>query len=145
MPGQAVEVAITFDKSYTLKEIYQLIPQNLKLNWIWSGVKVSGLDTIYGFTPYFDKGLSYSEQKRMEKEIEKAYDKDKNADVTSIYQKYESNSKLKPQESLENTYTIFQGHLKEFLANKQGFATMTDEDGVEYSTEDLLKEFLGKK
>lgn len=37
MPDQLVEVAVTFDKPYTYKEIQQMIPNNLKVNWYWIG------------------------------------------------------------------------------------------------------------
>ena len=37
MPSQLVEVAVTFDKPYTYKEIQQMIPNNLKINWYWIG------------------------------------------------------------------------------------------------------------
>jgi len=37
MPNQLVEVALTFDKAYTYKEIQKLIPNNLKINWYWIG------------------------------------------------------------------------------------------------------------
>ena len=37
MPNQLVEIALTFDKPYTYKEIQQMIPNNLKINWYWIG------------------------------------------------------------------------------------------------------------
>ena len=37
MPDQLVEVAVTFDRPYTYKEIQQMIPNNLKINWYWIG------------------------------------------------------------------------------------------------------------
>ncbi|MGQ7409539.1 anti sigma factor C-terminal domain-containing protein [Streptococcus suis] len=37
MDGQLVEVAIRFDKKYTLGQIKQMIPENLKQNWYWIG------------------------------------------------------------------------------------------------------------
>lgn len=39
MQGQIVEVAITFDKKYSLGQIKQIIPDNLKQNWYWIGSK----------------------------------------------------------------------------------------------------------
>lgn len=39
MPGQAIEVAITFDKPYTYHELSQKLPQNVNLNWLWIGTK----------------------------------------------------------------------------------------------------------
>ncbi|MGV3293934.1 anti sigma factor C-terminal domain-containing protein [Streptococcus pluranimalium] len=37
MQGQAIEVAITFDKPYTYKELAKKLPKNLMLNWLWIG------------------------------------------------------------------------------------------------------------
>ncbi|HFR3274063.1 TPA: anti-sigma factor C-terminal domain-containing protein, partial [Streptococcus suis] len=39
MSGQLVEVAISFDKKYSLAEIKQMIPSNLKKNWYWIGTE----------------------------------------------------------------------------------------------------------
>lgn len=45
MSGDAVEVAVTFDKGYTIKEIEEKIPDNLKVNWYWIGTTYSDYDT----------------------------------------------------------------------------------------------------
>ncbi|MBF0777377.1 anti sigma factor C-terminal domain-containing protein [Streptococcus cuniculi] len=37
MKGQLVEVAISFDKQYTLAELKEKLPKNLKANWYWIG------------------------------------------------------------------------------------------------------------
>lgn len=42
MPNQLVEVAITFDKPYTLKEIKKMVPDNLQQNWYWIGTESKG-------------------------------------------------------------------------------------------------------
>lgn len=39
MPNQVVEVAITFDKEYTYKELKSMLPSNLKVNWYWLGTE----------------------------------------------------------------------------------------------------------
>ncbi|ANC99447.1 anti-sigma factor [Streptococcus suis] len=39
MSDQLVEVAISFDKKYSLAEIKQMIPSNLKQNWYWIGTE----------------------------------------------------------------------------------------------------------
>ncbi len=41
MSGQLVEVAISFDKKYSLAEIKEMIPSNLKQNWYWIGTEGS--------------------------------------------------------------------------------------------------------
>lgn len=42
MENQLVEVAITFDKPYTLDDISSMIPSNLKTNWYWIGTTSKG-------------------------------------------------------------------------------------------------------
>ncbi|HFI0738335.1 TPA: anti sigma factor C-terminal domain-containing protein [Streptococcus suis] len=41
MQGQLVEIAITFDRKYTFREIKDMIPSNLKKNWYWIGTNSS--------------------------------------------------------------------------------------------------------
>lgn len=41
---KVIEVAITFDKPYTYKEIKTMLPKNLKQNWLWIGTYTT-LDT----------------------------------------------------------------------------------------------------
>ena len=60
MTGQAVEVAITFDKPYTYQEIKEMVPDNLLVNWYWIGTS-STVDTAnlnlaaqLGFSPNDD-------------------------------------------------------------------------------------------
>ena len=60
MTGQAVEVAITFDKPYTYQEIKEMVPDNLLVNWYWIGTS-STVDTAslnlaaqLGFAPNDD-------------------------------------------------------------------------------------------
>lgn len=57
MTGQAVEVAITFDKPYTYQEITEMVPDNLLVNWYWIGTSSTvdtanlALDAQLGFAP----------------------------------------------------------------------------------------------
>lgn len=44
MTGQAVEMAVTFDKPYTYQEIQKMVPDNLLINWYWIG-SYSDFDT----------------------------------------------------------------------------------------------------
>ncbi len=60
MTGQAVEVAITFDKPYMYQEIKEMVPDNLLVNWYWIGTS-SAVDTVnlnlaaqLGFSPNDD-------------------------------------------------------------------------------------------
>ncbi|MDV5973681.1 hypothetical protein FMV2238Y02_09790 [Streptococcus canis] len=143
MSGQAVEVAVTFDKGYTLKEIEQFIPKNLKLNWIWSGIQFDYLESQFGFTPYFDLGLSDEQQKKMEAEIDKAYKSKKHPDLNPIYQKYDPKSAVSPVEGMENSYTVFQNRLEQYLKMKENdWHTVTSKHGEVYSSKAMLKEYL---
>ncbi|MCU9534303.1 anti-sigma factor [Streptococcus sp. CSL10205-OR2] len=64
LKGQAVEIAVTFDKPYTLDEIRNMIPDNLMINWYWIGT-TSDFDTVdfypsdlYGMKLYEDPNRS---------------------------------------------------------------------------------------
>ncbi|MDX5018654.1 anti sigma factor C-terminal domain-containing protein, partial [Streptococcus suis] len=46
-----IEIAITFDKSYSYNEIKTMIPNNIKQNWLWIGTSTE-LDTSYWPTKY---------------------------------------------------------------------------------------------
>ncbi|MBP2622548.1 anti sigma factor C-terminal domain-containing protein [Streptococcus oricebi] len=59
MPGQLVELALTFDRPYSYEELQKILPQNLKKNWYWLGTysdydssKMS-VDQLYGL--YLDE------------------------------------------------------------------------------------------
>lgn len=47
LKGQLVEVAITFDKKYTLADIKNKVPSTLKQNWYWIGTEHHQLRTEY--------------------------------------------------------------------------------------------------
>ena len=83
MPSQLVEVAVTFDKPYTYKEIQQMIPSNLKINWYWIGSQSedgeNGMalrtdpQTTYGanstlLNPYPSDGKKESEEAKQEQQ-----------------------------------------------------------------------------
>lgn len=45
LPNYAVEMAVTFDKPYTLAEIEKKIPDELTISWYWIGTKATEYDT----------------------------------------------------------------------------------------------------
>lgn len=49
MSGQLVEVAISFDRKYSLAEIKERIPSELKQNWYWIGTE--GKQSTYYYRP----------------------------------------------------------------------------------------------
>ena len=147
MTGQAVEVAITFKKPHTLAEIEEMLPDNLKLNWVWIGQESgidfgNGLANQFGFTNYPNASLSAEEQASLEKEVDAAMEKDENADLTPIYEKYEKESQESELTILYNNYSVFQSNLQKYLDTGYGFSTTIDADGKERSAEDYLKDYL---
>ncbi len=141
MTNQAVEVAITFDEGYTLEEISKMIPDSLKMNWIWIGVGKQGfvngnLAYQYGFTPHFDQGLTAEQQNAMTKEVNQALTKNSKAEVAKIYRKYEQEQKVTPLVGMQNSFTIFADNAQKFLAMR----------GDESDSKELvaLKDFLAQ-
>lgn len=146
LTGQAVEVAITFDKAYTLAEIEKKIPDNLKLNWIWIGkVKEydlgNGLDSQFGFAPN-PRALSDKEQKKLDDEVNQALKEDANADVSAIYDTYYKDRQQDSLAVLENNYMIFQDNAQKYIDAGYGFTSTTGDDGKTYSTDQYLKDYL---
>lgn len=43
-PGQALEMAVTFERPYSFEEIAELVPDDLQVNWYWIGTQ-SKMDT----------------------------------------------------------------------------------------------------
>ncbi|WP_456191898.1 anti sigma factor C-terminal domain-containing protein [Streptococcus iniae] len=147
LPNQAVEVAITFNKPYTLKEIQKVIPENLKINWIWIGsdsdlLIENSLVNQFGFHANFDLGLSAQQQNALNKEVEQALAKNKDADIEAIYQKFEKKQKISPLIGMENSYSVFKENAQKYLALDHDFSTTSANNGKVYSTQKQLKEYL---
>lgn len=116
MPNQLVEVALTFDKAYTYKEIQQMIPNNLKINWYWIGSQSedgeNGMalrtdpQTTYGanstlLNPYPSDGKKESEEAKQEQQTFLDYLK-------------KANKNLFPSVNGYNTYNDVESYLKKF-------------------------------
>lgn len=75
MQNQLVEVALTFDKPYSLKEIRAMIPKNLKTNWYWIGTNSTGdpswwqPSNLYGTSPDYLTKKEYVHKKEAEEAI----------------------------------------------------------------------------
>lgn len=148
MTGQAVEVAITFDKAYTLAEIEQKVPSNLKLNWVWIGrddnIDFDGdLAGVFGFTPFFDMGLNAEQQKALEKELDEANKKGPDA-VSAVFERYNQKEKITPLEGMKNSYSNFQDRAKTYVSGDYGDTIVSGKDGKAYSKKDFLKDYLEK-
>lgn len=126
LPNYAVEMAITFDKPYTLEEIQELIPENLQINWIWIGSDSNlfienNLANQFGFHANLDLGLTAQQQNTLNKEVEQALAKNKNADINAIYQKYEKKEKKSPLKGMENSYSVFKENAQKYLTLEHKF------------------------
>lgn len=83
MKNQLVEVAITFDKPYSLKEIRTMIPKGLKTNWYWIGTNTTGdpswwaMDSLYGTSPEMLTRKEYVHKKEAEEARDKLKDGEK--------------------------------------------------------------------
>ncbi|RSJ77033.1 hypothetical protein D8798_04235 [Streptococcus cristatus] len=116
MPNQLVEVALTFDKAYTYKEIQQMIPNNLKINWYWIGSQSedgeNGMalrtdpQTTYGanstlLNPYPSDGKKESEEAKQEQQTFLDYLKKADKNLFPTVNKY-------------NMYNDVEAYLKKF-------------------------------
>ncbi|CAM3512964.1 hypothetical protein HMPREF9378_0274 [Streptococcus sanguinis SK1 = NCTC 7863] len=116
MPNQLVEIALTFDKPYTYKEIQQMIPSNLKINWYWIGSQSedgeNGMalrtdpQTTYGanstlLNPYPSDGKKESEEAKQEQQTFLDYLKKADKNLFPTVNKY-------------NMYNDVESYLKKF-------------------------------
>lgn len=146
MSGQAVEMAITFDKGYTLEEIMEMIPDNLKINWYWIGT-TSKYDTstiqlsdTFGMTHNEEATMTYQQAKEWEKAAREATKKDKNPDLSKI--DIGAPDSVDALTGLQNSYTIFQGYAKEALEKDYLGSTYGGADGSELDTKKDIKAYL---
>ena len=116
MPNQLVEVALTFDKAYTYKEIQQMIPNNLKINWYWIGSQSEDVDntgalrtdpkTTYGA----NAGLLFTYDSDVRKKAKEA----KKEQQTFLDYLKKADKNLFPSVSGYNTYNDVESYLKKF-------------------------------
>ena len=116
MPNQLVEVALTFDKAYTYKEIQQMIPNNLKINWYWIGSQAEDVDntgalrtdpkTTYGA----NAGLLFTYDSDVRKKAKEA----KKEQQTFLDYLKKADKNLFPSVSGYNTYNDVEPYLKKF-------------------------------
>lgn len=113
MEGQAVEMAVTFDKPYTLMEIAELVPDKLKINWYWIG-STSSYDirmvTPLGFAGG-DAPETYEEVQKELATVNKLSGKALEDHIASR----QIPASVSPEQGLYNSYTHFVGNLKAAL------------------------------
>lgn len=89
MKNQLVEVALTFDKPYSLKEIRAMIPKNLKTNWYWIGTNLTSdpswwqPSNLYGTSPDYLTQKEYLHKKEAEEAIKNLKEGEKLSDRLS--------------------------------------------------------------
>ncbi|MEW4354244.1 anti sigma factor C-terminal domain-containing protein [Streptococcus pneumoniae] len=119
MTGKAVEVAVTFDKSYTFEEIESMIPETLKINWYWIGTSSQydttylGLESLIGFTPYLKQEMTFEES---EEQIKQLHKEGSEEEREKRYQAYLKNSPL--EQRFKNSYEHFKERVEQALHNK---------------------------
>lgn len=102
MPGQVVEMAITFDKPYTMAEIAKLVPNELNTEFYWIGTSSDQDTSSYSFNRQIGfsmtPGLSFTAEEA--KKLEKLSSED--------YIKAMENAKEPSEiENINNNFTYF--------------------------------------
>ena len=116
MPNQLVEVALTFDKPYTYKEIQQMIPNNLKINWYWIGSQSE--DSENGIELYSDPKLTYGANASLlftyDSDVRKKAKEAKKEQQTFLDYLKKADKNLFPSLSGYNMYNEVESYLKKF-------------------------------
>ena len=112
MPNQLVEVALTFDKAYTYKEIQQMIPSNLKINWYWIGSQSEDGDNTTD--PQTTYGANASLLFTYDSDVRKKAKEAKKEQQTFLDYLKKADKNLFPRVSGYNTYNDVESYLKKF-------------------------------
>ncbi|MFA9493179.1 anti sigma factor C-terminal domain-containing protein [Streptococcus sp. E17BB] len=143
MSGQAVEMAVTFDKPYTFEEIAELVPNNLKINWYWIGTQsnndTAGLNRdLFGFEGDPDTPSSYQQQQEDEKNT-----KGMTAEEIETYYKDRVGQKTtSAREGFANSYSFFVAYLNQVLNKGWLGSTYGGPDGEQMSTSKDVETYL---
>ena len=112
MPNQLVEIALTFDKPYTYKEIQQMIPSNLKINWYWIGSQSEDGDNTTD--PQTTYGANASLLFTYDSDVRKKAKEAKKEQQTFLDYLKKADKNLFPSVSGYNTYNDVESYLKKF-------------------------------
>lgn len=143
MSGQAVEMAVTFDKPYTFEEIAELIPNNLKINWYWIGTR-SNYDTagmnldLFGFEGDTDTPWSYQQQQEDEKNTKGMTPEE----IEAYYNERVGQKPASAQEGFANSYSFFVAYLNQALAKDWLGSSYSGPDGEQMSTKEDVETYL---
>ena len=113
MPNQLVEVALTFDKAYTYKEIQKMIPNNLKINWYWIGSQ-SENDIEQYSDPQFTYGANASLLFTYDLDFRKKAKEANKEQQTFLDYLKKADKNLFPSLSGYNMYNEVESYLKKF-------------------------------
>ncbi|MFC3927635.1 anti sigma factor C-terminal domain-containing protein [Streptococcus caprae] len=144
MTDQAVEVALTFDKAYTIAEIAELVPDNLKVEWYWIGTE-STFDTSQ-LGPSNQLGLEIYDQAELSaQQIDQLEQIDSAEEYSQAYEKLvQENGELTDEKIINNNFTYFKKYAQKAL--DKGWLELISigsEDGTWTADQDL-KVFLDK-
>lgn len=143
MPGQAVELAVTFDRPYTFEEIAELVPNNLNINWYWIGTQ-SKYDTagmnrdLFGFAGDTDRPMSYQEQQEDERNTKGM----SSEEIEAYYKDRVGQKPASAQEGFANSYSFFVAYLNQALTEGWLGSTYGGPDGEQMSTKDDVATYL---
>lgn len=130
MSGQALELAVTFDKPYTIAEIAELMPDNLKVNWYWIGTETSFNTRL--LTPDLQLGLSLTDQVPLS--AEETAELEKATSIEAYAAAYDKavakRGELTPEKNINNAFSFFKSYAQEAL--DKGWL---DNKSVGYETE----------
>lgn len=113
MSGQAVEMAVTFDKPYTFEEIAELVPANLKVNWYWIGT-TTHFDTSLALPLGYDGSSAPQSYQEVQEELAKL-NKLSGKELEGYLDKRPAPAEATPEQARQNGYTHFVGKLQEAI------------------------------
>lgn len=116
MSGQAVEMAVTFDKPYSFEEIAELVPDNLKVNWYWIGT-TTPFDTSLALPLGYDGSSVPQSYQDVQEELTKL-NKLSGKALQDYLDSRPEPADVTPEQARQNGYTHFVGKLQEAIDQK---------------------------
>lgn len=116
MSGQAVEMAVTFDKPYSFEEIAELVPDNLKVNWYWIGT-TTPFDTSLALPLGYDGSSAPQSYQDVQEELTKL-NKLSGKALQDYLDSRPEPADVTPEQARQNGYTHFVGKLQEAIDQK---------------------------
>lgn len=144
MPNHAVEVAVTFDKPYTIAEIKRLLPKNLKAAWYWIGTSTEIDTSTFDLSEQI--GFDLLEEVTLPASVADELDRQSAKNSDDYYKAYQKALKaagpLTEEKNIHNNYTFFQKHAKKALEKNWLESSITDMNGVNWSLKEDVAAYL---